>query len=146
MLGPRHRVCVLGIHSLTAVGVLGAGIKDFIEADGAPTSKRGAQAEEEGARAQLMRDKRFVKVTAAILAGAVGKSAVELYGDLEGLTALKVSTAAPAAPARTWQGEGDFRNLLYWIHDPVTCPQSRGKWAKSGRPSRLSPCIELGGL
>lgn len=81
-----------------------AGIKEFIEAGGAlaPKRKRGEHGAEEGMRAQLLQDKRFVKVTATILSGAVGKSAVELYDDFEGLRALKVSNGSLGA--RTWGG------------------------------------------
>ena len=41
-------------------------------------------------RAELLHDTRFQRVTAAILAGAIGRSAVELYGDLEELRLLRV--------------------------------------------------------
>ncbi len=41
-------------------------------------------------RAELLHDTRFQRVTAAILAGAVGRSAVDLYADLEALRGLRV--------------------------------------------------------
>ncbi len=41
-------------------------------------------------RAELLHDTRFQRVTAAILAGAVGRSAVDLYADLEELRGLRV--------------------------------------------------------
>ena len=44
-------------------------------------------------RAELLHDTRFQRVTAAIIADAVGRSAVELYGDLEELRLLKVRPA-----------------------------------------------------
>lgn len=106
LLGHRQHLCVPW--KFIAFGPTRdfAGIKDFIEADGVSKRKRGEQGEEEGRRVQLLQDKRFMKVTAAILSGAVGKSAVELYGDLERLTVLKVSTGAPAATTRMWEGGG----------------------------------------
>ena len=45
-------------------------------------------------RAELLNDTRFQRVTAAIIAGAIGRTAVELYGDLEELRVLKVRLGA----------------------------------------------------
>jgi hypothetical protein len=47
-------------------------------------------------RAELLNDTRFQRVTAAIIAGAIGRTAVELYGDLEELRTLRVSLGGRA--------------------------------------------------
>ena len=58
-----------------------AGIRSFIEAGQQGTMPT---------RAELLHDTRFQRVTAAILAGAVGRTAVDLYCDLEQLRGLRV--------------------------------------------------------
>ena len=75
-----------------------AGIKGFIEAGGIPSTA-----------AQLLGDTRFVKVTAAILGGAVGKSAVDLYTTYDALTDLK------ACPSRCPVTGKEHSGYTIWV-------------------------------
>ena len=72
-------------------------------------------------RAELLHDTRFQRVTAAILAGAVGRSAVDLYADLEELRGLKV-----------WVWTYRYPSMPFAYYLPPHCTPGALAWGSSG--------------